>query len=90
MGILKPMNAIFLTNQYKVLELMYSNTVNIAGEEYCPLGQGDVAKELQISRAVINRIFTELKDTGYISMITRGKWKLSANAIELIQITQKL
>ena len=84
------MNAIFITNQYKVLELMYSNTVNIAGEEYCPLGQGDVAKELQISRAVINRMFTELRDAGYISMITRGKWKLSDDAIHLIQVTRKL
>ena len=84
------MNAIFITNQYKVLELMYSNIVNIAGEEYCPLGQGDVAKELQISRAVINRMFTELRDAGYISMITRGKWRLSDDAIHLIQVTQKL
>ncbi len=84
------MNALLITNQYKILELMYSNTVNIAGEDYCPLGQGDVAKELQISRAVINRMFTELKKAGYISMITRGKWKLSDDAIHLMEVTRNL
>lgn len=34
------MNAMFTTNQYKVLEVMYENTLTIADEEYCPLGQG--------------------------------------------------
>ena len=35
-------------------------------------------------------IFTELRDAGYISMVTRGKWKLSDNATEMIRVTQKL
>lgn len=84
------MNAIFTTNQYKVLEVMYDNTLFIADKKYCPLGQGEIADELGLSRAVVNKIFTELKDAGYISMVTRGKWKLSDRASEMIRVTQKI
>lgn len=84
------MDVIFITNQYKVLEVMYNNTLSIADKEYCPLGQGEIADKLGLSRAVVNKIFTELRDSGYISMVTRGKWKLSDNATEMIRVTQKL
>ena len=90
MKVVQKMHTIFKTRQYKILENMYSNTVNVAGEEYCPLGQGNIAKELQISRTVINRMFAELRETEYISIITRGKWKLLYRAIHMIEITQKL
>lgn len=84
------MNAIFTTNQYKVLEVIYNNTLSIADNKYCPLGQGEIADELGLSRAVVNKIFTELKENGYISMVTRGKWKMSDEATEMIRVTQKL
>ena len=84
------MNDMFTTNQYKVLEVMYENTVTIADKKYCPLGQGEIAEKLGLSRAVVNRIFTELKEAGYISMVTRGKWKLSDQASEMIKVSQKL
>ena len=84
------MNAMFTTNQYKVLEVMYDNTLSIADKEYCPLGQGEIADELGLSKAVVNKIFTELKEAGYISMVTRGKWKLSDGATEMTRITQRL
>lgn len=84
------MNAIFTTNQYKVLEAMYDNTLSIADKEYCPLGQGEIANELGLSRAAVNKIFAELRETGYISMITRGKWRLSDQANEMIKITHRL
>lgn len=84
------MNDMFTTIHYKVLEVMYDNTVTIADKEYCPLGQGEIAEKLGLSRAFVNKTFTELKNAGYISMITRGKWKLSAEAAEMIRIMQKL
>lgn len=84
------MNNIFITKQYKVLEVMFNNTLIIANKEYCPLGQGEIANELGLSRAVVNKIFTELKDAGYISMVTRGKWKLSEQATEMISVTRRL
>lgn len=43
------MNAMFTTNQYKVLEVMYENTLSIADKEYCPLGKGEIADELGLS-----------------------------------------
>ena len=82
------MNDMFTTVHYKILEVMYDNTV--AGKEYCPLGQGKIAEKLGLSRPFVNKIFTELKKAGYISMVTRGKWKLSAEASEIIRITQRL
>lgn len=69
---------------------MRDNTLTIADKEYCPLGQEEIAEKLELSRAVVNRIFTDLKEAGYISMITRGKWKLSAEAAEMISTTQRL
>lgn len=84
------MHAMFTTIQYKVLEVMYDNTVTIADKEYCPLGQGEIAEQLELSRAFVNKIFTELKNAGYISMVTRGKWKLSDAASEMIRITQRV
>lgn len=84
------MDSIFITNQYKVLEVMYENTVFISNKRYCPLGQKEIANELGLSRAAVNKIFAELKNIGYINMITRGKWKLSDQANEMIRITQKL
>ena len=83
------MNAMFTTIHYKVLEVMYDNTVSVAGKEYCPLGQGKIAEKLELSRPFVNKIFTVLKEAGYISMVTRGKWMLSAEAVEMIKATKR-
>ncbi len=84
------MLSIFVTNHYRVLEAMYDSTVSIAGKAYCPLGQGEIAEKLSLSKTVVNKIFTDLRNDGYIRMITRGKWKLSGEANNLIKITKKL
>jgi Mn-dependent DtxR family transcriptional regulator len=84
------MDAIFTTNQYKVLEIMYDNTIKISEKEYCPLSQAEIAEELKISRAVVNKIFIELKQKKYIYMLTRGKWKLSEDAQNMIRITREI
>ena len=84
------MNDLLTTVHYKVLEVMYDNTVSVEGKEYCPLGQGKIAEKLELSRPFVNKIFTELKEAGYISIVTRGKWKLSTEASEMIRITQRL
>ena len=82
------MHEMFTTNQYKVIDVMYENTMVIADREYCPLSQSEIAAELQLSRAVVNKIFSELKEAGFITMVTRGKYKLSQQAIEMIKITR--
>lgn len=84
------MDAIFVTNQYRVLEFIHDSTILIADDKYCPLGQGEIAKNLGLSRAVVNKIFSELRDRGYIIMVTRGKWKLSEHANEIIKVTHNL
>ena len=55
------MNEMFTTIHYKVLEVMYDNNVSIADKEYCPLGQGEIAEKLELSRPFVNKIFTELR-----------------------------
>lgn len=82
------MNAMFTTNQYKVLEVMYENTLSIADKEYCPLGQGEIADELGLSRAVVNKIFTELKEAGYISMVTSVR--MTTNLLSARTMSKKL
>ena len=84
------MDNIFVTTHYRVLKLMYDNVVKTTREDYCPLGQGEIAKELNISRAIVNKVFSELRNNGYISMITRSKWKLSNKAYTFIDATSKL
>lgn len=84
------MNDMFLTNHYRVLEIMNNNIVKVGKNEYCPLGQGDIAEELNVSRASVNSIFADLRDAGYISMITRGKWTLSSDAVKIIDCVQKV
>ena len=84
------MNDMFLANHYRVLVVMNNNTVKVGQNTFCPLGQGDIADELNLSRASVNNIFADLKNAGYISMITRGKWALSSDAVKMLNGVQKL
>jgi CRP-like cAMP-binding protein len=84
------MDKMFLTNHYRVLEVMHQHTIPVAGQKYCPLSQEEVAKELNLSRIFVNRVFTDLKEAGYISMIAKGKWQLSDKANKMIDVTKKL
>lgn len=84
------MKQIFITNEYRVLEILCANFVYIKEVRFCALNQNEVAEELKLSRANINKIFSNLQTEGYISMITRCRWKISDEAIHLIQVTQQL
>ena len=84
------MKQIFITNEYRVLEVLCTNSVYIKGTRFCALHQYEIAEELNLSRANINKIFSNLQAEGYISMITRGRWKISDDAIHLIEVTQRL
>ena len=52
--------------------------------------QYEIEAELNLSRANINKIFSNLQTEGYISMITRGRWKVFDDAIHLIEVTRQL
>lgn len=84
------MNNIFITNHYRVLQELYKNTIIINGKRYCPLNQKEIAIKLNISRASINKLYSDLKNEGYIMMITRGKWTLSKEGYSFIEKTKKL
>ena len=84
------MKQIFITNEYRVLEVLCTNSVYVKETRFCALHQYEIAEELHLSRASVNTIFTNLQAEGYISMITRGRWKVSDEALHLIEVTQQL
>lgn len=84
------MKQIFITNEYRVLEVLCTNSVCVKETRFCALHQYEIAEELHLSRANINKIFSNLQSEGYISMITRGRWKVSDDAMHLIEVTQQL
>ena len=84
------MKQIFITNEYRVLEVLCTNSVYVKETRFCALHQYEIAEKLNLSRANINKIFSNLQSEGYISMITRGKWKVSDDAMHLIEVTQQL
>lgn len=84
------MKQIFITNEYRVLEVLCANSVYVKETRFCALHQYEIAEELNLSRANINKIFSSLQTEGYISMITRGRWKISDEALRLIEVTQQL
>ena len=84
------MKQIFKTNEYKVLEILCTNSVYVKETRFCAMHQYEIAEELNLSRASINKIFSDLQTEGYISMITRGRWKVSDDAIRLIEVTRQL
>ena len=57
---------------------------------FCAMHQYEIAEELHLSRANINKIFSNLQMEGYISMITRGRWKVSDDALHFIEVTRQL
>ena len=84
------MKQIFITNEYRVLEVLCTNSVYVKETRFCALHQYEIAEELNLSRANINKIFANHQTEGYISMITRGRWKISDDALRLIEVTQQL
>ena len=84
------MKQMFVTNEYRVLEFLYNNSVCVNGVNFCAINQYEVAKELQLSRANINKIFSNLQSIEYISMIARGRWRISNEAIKMIRLTKNL
>lgn len=84
------MRDMFTTNEYKVLQKIYDNSYMISGRLYCPLSQMDVANDIGLSRAAINRIFSRLQESGDIKALGRSKWQLSDEAANMIKMTEKL
>lgn len=81
---LTKLDAMFVTNHYRILKLMADNSVAIGNNKYCPLGQGELAQQAELSRVIVNRIFGELKAKGYIEMLSRGNWQVTIKGEKFI------
>lgn len=84
------MDELFITNAYRVLRVMYNNSRQVGKETYCPIGQREVAEDLGLSRAIVNKIFNELKTTGYIIMLSRGNWQLTERANYVVRTVESI
>ena len=84
------MDELFITNAYRVLRVMYNNSRQVGKETYCPIGQREVAEDLGLSRAIVNKIFNELKITGYIIMLSRGNWQLTERANYVVRTVESI
>lgn len=76
------MKQIFITNEYRVLEVLCVNSVYVKETRFCAMHQYEIAEELNLSSASINKIFSDLQTEEYISMITRSRWKISDDALQ--------
>ena len=84
------MNEIFLTKYYKVLEILSKNTVTIETGEFCPMGQEKIAEIMHTTKISISKIFSVLKEQGYIEKIGREKWKVTQKGLHIVDILSKL
>lgn len=84
------MNEIFLTKYYKVLEILSQNTVTIETGEFCPMSQETIAEIMHTTRMSLSKIFSVLKEQGYIQMIERGKWKVTNKGLHVVNVISKL
>ena len=84
------MDDMFVTNAYRVLRTLYFNSLSVGETSYCPLGQREVALDMGLSRISVNKIFVDLRSAGYITMLSRGKWKLTDKGMNVINTMETL
>lgn len=76
---------IFVTEYYKVLKLIYSHQVELAGEIYSPVTQEEIGKELGFSKVKANSIVKELIEKEFITCLIRGKYIVTDAGIEVLK-----
>ncbi len=81
---------LFTNDNYQLLKLLYDNQTTVLDKCVIPLTQGEISKELGMSKAKINVMFGNLQTFGYISQECRGKYVLLQKGIMLIEGLIKL
>lgn len=80
----------FTSNQYKILEIMYDNSILVEGQNICPLCQKDISSLMDMNRMTVNQMIQELKVDGYIISEGRQRYRLSEYARRIIETTKDL
>ena len=80
----------FLTDEYRVLKVLYDNQVTILDQKVVPLTQNEVCRKLNISRNKMYRLFDLLLQKKMIIKVSQGKYQLLNNGIVLLETVDKL
>lgn len=78
-----------ISDNYKVLSLLYDNQITIDGETYCNLTQTEMSDMLNITRMTLSKKLKELKDNNLI-VFEKQKYILTNRAIQIIENIEKI
>lgn len=78
-----------ISDNYKVLSLLYDNQITIDGETYCNLTQIEMSDILNITRMTLSKKLKELKDNNLI-VFEKQKYILTNRAIQIIENIEKI
>lgn len=82
---------IFSNDKYRILQLIFSNRIQIKNETYTPLSQQEIADLAHMSKLKTNKILNELMESGFIGYYKgkRGKYIVTDNGKTVIDIISK-
>lgn len=82
---------IFSNDKYRILQLIFSNRIQIKNETYTPLSQQEIADLAHMSKLKTNKILNELMEGGFIGYYKgkRGKYIVTDNGKTVIDIISK-
>ena len=77
----------FTNNKYKLLDLMLKSQVVVNGDEYVPLSQDEIVKELHISKQSLSGLLKELIVLGCVVNYEQkyGKYAVKKKGKEIIK-----
>ena len=78
-----------ISDNYKVLSLLYDNQITIDGETYCNLTQTEMSDILNITRMTLSKKLKELKNNNLI-VFEKQKYILTNRAIQIIENIEKI
>ena len=78
-----------ISDNYKVLSLLYDNQITIDGETYCNLTQIEMSNMLNITRMTLSKKLKELKDNNLI-IFEKQKYILTNRSIQIIENIEKI
>ena len=78
-----------ISDNYKVLSLLYDNQITINGETYCNLTQTEMSDMLNITRITLSKKLKELKNNNLI-VFEKQKYILTNRAIQIIENIEKI
>ena len=83
---------ILLNDNFKVLNVIYDNSIMIGEEFYCPLSQGEMAKIVDMARMTFSRNLQELINIGFVEprSTTLRKYILTSRGEQVIKTIRKI